>query len=496
MLAIEMRDITKTFPGVVANDKICFSVVENEIHCLLGENGTGKSTLMNILFGLHKADNGEILINGEKRNIKNTKEAFELGIGMVHQHFMLVNKMTVVENIIIGKEKNKLFIDLKKSRQEVIDLANKYNFKIDVDEKVENLSVGAKQRVEILKTLYRGANIIILDEPTAVLTPQEVGDLFKILRSLKADGKTIIFITHKLNETMELSDRITVLRKGRNIATLNKTETDAKELARLMVGRDVDLDIDRGSTKIGQTVIEIENLKLQEKAKQPINLYIKEGEILGIAGVEGNGQLELEEIIMGLRNAERGKIFFKGNEITNFDIKNRKKLGIGYIPSDRHKRAMVSSFSIKENYVLGYQDDKQFVKNGFLKERTIKEYADKMIEKFSIKVASFEHKIGTLSGGNQQKVILSREVSHNPSLIVASQPVRGLDIGAIEYVHNTLINLKKEGKAILLISAELSEVLQLSDRIAVMYEGEIVKTFNAGELTREQVGLYMAGERE
>ena len=496
MLAIEMKDITKTFPGVVANDKICFSVIENEIHCLLGENGTGKSTLMNILFGLHKADSGEILINGEKRNIKNTKEAFELGIGMVHQHFMLVNKMSVVENIIIGKEKSKLFIDIKKSRQEVIDLANKYNFKIDVDEKVENLSVGAKQRVEILKTLYRGANIIILDEPTAVLTPQEVEELFKILSSLKADGKTIVFITHKLNETMELSDRITVLRKGKNIATLNKTETDAKELARLMVGRDVDLDIDRGLTKIGQTVIEIEDLKLQEKAKNPINLYIKEGEILGIAGVEGNGQLELEEIIMGLRKAENGKISFKEKEITNFDIRNRKKLGIGYIPSDRHKRAMVSSFSIKENYVLGYQDDKQFIKNGFLKDKTIKEYAKEMIEKFSIKVASSDHRIGTLSGGNQQKVILSREVSHNPSLIVASQPVRGLDIGAIEYVHNTLINLKKEGKAILLISAELSEVLQLSDRVAVMYEGEIVKTFKSGELTREQVGLYMAGEKE
>ena len=496
MLAIEMKDITKTFPGVVANDKICFSVIENEIHCLLGENGTGKSTLMNILFGLHKADSGEILINGEKRNIKSTKEAFELGIGMVHQHFMLVNKMSVVENIIIGKEKTKLFIDIKKSRQEVIDLAEKYNFKIDVDEKIENLSVGAKQRVEILKTLYRGANIIILDEPTAVLTPQEVEELFKILTSLKADGKTIVFITHKLNETMELSDRITVLRKGKNIATLNKTETDAKELARLMVGRDVDLDIDRGSTKIGETVIEIENLKLQEKAKNPINLYIKEGEILGIAGVEGNGQLELEEIIMGLRKAESGKISFKEKDITSFDIRNRKKLGIGYIPSDRHKRAMVSSFSIKENYVLGYQDDKQFIKNGFLKDKTIKEYAKEMIEKFSIKVASSDHRIGTLSGGNQQKVILSREVSHNPSLIVASQPVRGLDIGAIEYVHNTLINLKKEGKAILLISAELSEVLQLSDRIAVMYEGEIVKTFKSGELTREQVGLYMAGERE
>lgn len=495
VLAIEMKNITKTFPGVVANDNICFEVIENEIHCLLGENGTGKSTLMNILFGLYHPDSGEIFINGKKSNIKNPKEAFDNGIGMVHQHFMLVNRMTVLENIILGKEHGGFFVDLKKAREEIIGLAKKYNFKIDVDEKVENLSVGVKQRVEILKTLYRGANIIILDEPTAVLTPQEVEELFKILRTLKNGGKTIVFITHKLNETMELSDRITVLRKGKKVTTLNKKETNPTELAKYMVGRDVIFEVDKGITKTGDTVLAVKNLRLTEKSKNGIDFEIKAGEIFGIAGVEGNGQLELEEILMGLRKSLGGEIFINGVEISNLNILKRKELGIGYIPSDRHKRAMVKNFSVKENFLLGYQDGKDFISKGFIKEKELRKHSQELIEKFTIKVPSHEHKIGNLSGGNQQKVILSREVSHDPCLIIASQPVRGLDIGAIEYIHNTLIKLRQQGKAILLISAELSEVLHLSDRVAVFYEGEIRATFSSGEMSREQVGLYMAGER-
>lgn len=495
MLAIEMKNITKTFPGVIANDNIDFDVIENEIHCLLGENGTGKSTLMNILFGLHHPDNGEIFIGGERSNIKNPKEAFDKGIGMVHQHFMLVERMTVLENIILGKEHGDVFVDYKRAREDIISLAKKYNFKLDVDELVENLSVGVKQRVEILKTLYRGANIIILDEPTAVLTPQEVEDLFKILRSLKSDGKTIVFITHKLNETMELSDRITVLRKGKKVTTLKKLETDPKELARYMVGRDVNFEVDKGITETGDTILEVKNLKLMDKAKGGISFEIKAGEIFGIAGVEGNGQLELEEILTGLRPSTEGEIFIKGEEISDLNISKRKEMGIGYIPSDRHKRAMVQSFSVKENYLLGYQDGNDFIKKGFIKEKILRNHSKELIEKFSVRVPSCEHNISTLSGGNQQKVILSREVSHAPSLIIASQPVRGLDIGAIEYIHNTLIELRKQGKAILLISAELSEVLHLSDRVAVFYEGEISATFKSGEVSREQVGLYMAGER-
>jgi ABC-type uncharacterized transport system ATPase subunit len=494
-LVIEMKNITKTFPGVKANDDITFEVEENEIHCLLGENGTGKSTLMNILFGLYKPDKGEIFINGEKSTISNPREAFHKGIGMVHQHFMLVNQMTVLENIILGKEHGNLFMDLKESRNIINELAGKYSFKIDLEEKVDNLSVGMKQRVEILKTLYRGADIIILDEPTAVLTPQEVEELFKILKSLKEDGKTIIFITHKLNETMELSDRITVLRKGRKVVTLAKTETSPAELAYYMVGRDVNFEVEKEEVKTGEAVLSIKGLKLLEKSQNKINLEVRAGEILGIAGVEGNGQLELEEIIMGLRKPLDGEVFIQNKNITKMSVRERRELGIGYIPSDRHKRAMVKEFSIKENYLLGYQDSEQFVRNKFVKYKVLNDYSRDMIEKFNIKVPGTEHTIGNLSGGNQQKVILSREVSHDPGLIIAAQPIRGLDIGAIEFIHNILLELRSQGKAILLISAELSEIMKLSDRIAVFYEGEINGLVKAGELEREEIGLLMAGER-
>lgn len=494
--AIEMNHITKSFGEVVANSDISFDVKTNEVHCLLGENGTGKTTLMNVLFGLHQADSGEVLINGKESQIKNPKDAFKSGIGMVHQHFMLVEQLTVLQNIILGKEQGKFFIDYKKARKTVEELVKKYNFKIDIDAKVSDLSVGIKQRVEIIKTLYRGADVIILDEPTAVLTPQEVSELFKILESLKKDGKTIIFITHKLNETMEISDRVTVLRKGKKVITTETSKVSPEILAKHMVGRDVKTVVNEENNHCqGKTSLEINNLKLLEKSDHKVSFSIKAGEIFGVAGVEGNGQLELEELLVGLREANPDStISLLGHDLKTLGIKERKDLGIGYIPSDRHKRAMVESFSIKENYLLGYQDLEKYTSSNFIKDAVLKSIAEKNISDFNIKLGTMTDPISSLSGGNQQKVILSREVSMGPDLIIAAQPVRGLDIGAIEFIHQTLINLKKQGKAILLISAELSEVMNMSDRYAVLYEGEFKVIAEKNQLTREQVGLLMAGE--
>lgn len=494
--AIEMNHITKTFGDVVANSDISFDVKTNEVHCLLGENGTGKTTLMNVLFGLHQADSGEVFINGKKSQIKNPKDAFKSGIGMVHQHFMLVEQLTVLQNIILGKEQGNFFIDYKKARKVVLDLVEKYNFKIDIDAKVSDLSVGIKQRVEIIKTLYRGADVIILDEPTAVLTPQEVSELFKILDSLKEDGKTIIFITHKLNETMEISDRVTVLRKGEKVITTETSKVSPEILAKHMVGRDVKTVVnDHIGENTGEVSLRVENLNLLEKSENDISFSIKAGEIFGIAGVEGNGQLELEEMLVGLRDVNPdSKISLLGNDLKELGIKERKDIGIGYIPSDRHKRAMVESFSIKENFLLGYQDLKQFSSSNFIKDAELKTVSENNINNFNIKLGTMNDAISSLSGGNQQKVILSREVNMNPDLIIAAQPVRGLDIGAIEFIHKTLIDLKNQGKAILLISAELSEVMNMSDRYAVLYEGEFKVVANKNDLTREQVGLLMAGE--
>lgn len=494
--AIEMNHITKTFGDVVANSDISFDVKTNEVHCLLGENGTGKTTLMNVLFGLHQADSGEVFINGKKSQIKNPKDAFKSGIGMVHQHFMLVEQLTVLQNIILGKEQGTFFIDYKKARKVVLDLVEKYNFKIDIDAKVSDLSVGIKQRVEIIKTLYRGADVIILDEPTAVLTPQEVSELFKILDSLKEDGKTIIFITHKLNETMEISDRVTVLRKGEKVITTETSKVSPEILAKHMVGRDVKTVVnDHIGENTGEVSLRVENLKLLEKSENGISFSIKAGEIFGIAGVEGNGQLELEEMLVGLRDVNPdSKISLLGNDLKELGIKERKDIGIGYIPSDRHKRAMVESFSIKENFLLGYQDLGQFSSSNFIKDAELKTVSENNINNFNIKLGTMNDAISSLSGGNQQKVILSREVNMNPDLIIAAQPVRGLDIGAIEFIHKTLIDLKNQGKAILLISAELSEVMNMSDRYAVLYEGEFKVVANKNDLTREQVGLLMAGE--
>lgn len=494
MEAIKMTGIVKCFGRVRANDGIDFAVNEQEIHCLLGENGTGKSTLMNILFGLYHQDEGEIFIHGKKAAISNPNDAYELGIGMVHQHFMLVNQLTVLENIIMGKEPGGLFLDRRKCEEQVSGLVDKFGFKIDLHEKVENLSVGMRQRVEILKTLYRGADIIILDEPTAVLTPQEVDELFKILRQLKKDGKTIVFITHKLNETMALSDRITVLRKGKVVYRCKTSETNEKDLAAKMVGRSVETVMTKKGQVKGDVVVQLKNVRLLKKAQDTVSLTIHAGEILGIAGVDGNGQQELESLIVGNKKMKEGSLIINGTEARKMSVKERKKLGIGYIPSDRHKNAMIADFSIAENFLLGYQDKPRYNSYGFINYANLQKDAQEQVERFETKLAGLDQPIGQLSGGNQQKIILGRETSHDPSFMLVAQPVRGLDIGAIEKVHRTLLELKEQGKAILLISAELSDIMNLSDRIAVLYEGRVSALFENGEYTKEEIGLFMTGK--
>lgn len=496
MDAIKMVGIVKCFGPVRANDGIDFTVKRQEIHCLLGENGTGKSTLMNILFGLYHPDAGEIYIHGEKAAIANPNDAYALGIGMVHQHFMLVNQLTVLENIILGNESGGFFLDRSRSLARVQELVERFGFKIDLQEKVVNLSVGMKQRVEILKTLYRGADIIILDEPTAVLTPQEVDELFKILRHLRENGKTIVFITHKLNETMSLSDRITVIRKGKVVFSCDTKATNEKELATQMVGRQVESIVANQTLSAGKVVLELKQVRLQEQARETVSLNVRAGEILGIAGVDGNGQQELEEMIVGMRKISEGSICIHGTEVQNRSIRERKSMGLGYIPSDRHKNAMIPGFSITENFLLGYQDINRYCRHGFLNYSSIEQDAKKQIQLFEIKTAGPDQHIGQLSGGNQQKVIFGREISHDPDLMLVAQPVRGLDIGAIERVHKTLMQLREQGKAILLISAELSEIMNLSDRIAVLYEGEVSALFENGAYTKEEIGLFMAGKKQ
>ncbi len=492
-VAIEMKNITKKFPGVIANDNINFNVEKGEIHSLLGENGAGKTTLMNVLFGLFEAEQGEIYLNGKNVNIEHPKQALQKGLGMVHQHFMLINRMSVLENIILGLEKT-INLNKKAHKKSIQELADKYDFAIDIEEKIENLSVGMKQRVEILKTLYRGAETIIFDEPTAVLTPGEVDELFNILNKLKEKGKTVIFITHKLNETMEIADRITVLRNGKRISTEKKEETTSKKLAKLMVGREIQFDVEMKNQSPGKNILNIDNLQLFSNSKDKVDLEVKEGEIVGVAGVEGNGQLELEEMIMSLRKIENGDIYLNGQAITHTSTKKLKDLGIGYIPSDRYNRAILENFSLKENILLGYHQQAQFNKNSFIKEKELKKHSEEIISNYDVRTPSSNQLLKNLSGGNQQKVVVGREVSQEPEFILASQPTRGLDVGAVEYIHNLLLDLRENYKGILLITADLNELIKLSDKIAVLYEGRIMDYSDKENFTREEIGLLMAGE--
>jgi len=497
--ALEMKNITKRFPLVLANDKVNFSVYKGEIHALVGENGAGKTTLMSILYGLYQADQGQFFINGNEVNIFNPRVAISLGIGMVHQHFMLIPPLTIAENVILGMEpkKNGIFIDIEKAVKEVEELSKKFGLKVDPRAKIENVSVGIEQRVEIIKILYRGAEILVMDEPTAVLTPQEVEELFEILKSLKNQGKTIIFITHKLNEVKAISDRITVMRKGKVVGVKNTEDTNQEEIANLMVGRKVILRVDKQPQPTGKVVLQIEKLNaLNNKglaALKNISFQIKEGEILGIAGVEGNGQTELVETITGLRRATGGKITLYNKDITNYSPRNIKEKKIAHIPEDRRQRGIISNYSVAENLILGSHYNPPYSKGLILNFTAINNHANKLIKEFDIRPPNRDNLLKSLSGGNQQKIIVAREFFGEPNLLIAAQPTRGLDVGSIEFVHRQLLNERDKGKAILLVSADLEEILSLSDRIAAIYEGKIVDILDAQKTNEKELGLLMTG---
>ncbi len=506
--AVEMRTITKAWPGVVANDHVNLKVRKGEIHALVGENGAGKSTLMNILYGMIRPDSGEILINGQTVSISGPRDAIHLGIGMVHQHFMLIPPLTVAENIVLGREPGGISspFNFRKARADILALSKQYSLPIEPDTRIESLSVGLQQRVEILKVLYRGADILIMDEPTGVLTPQETFELFSVLRGLVAQGKTIIFITHKLREVLELTDNITVLRRGKNAGTLVTRETNQTEIARMMVGREVLLRVNKTPARPGPVVLHVEGLQAQDdrglQILHGVSFDVHAGEILGIAGVEGNGQTELVEVLSGMRKATGGSVTITPSEagrvnttsnITNMDARGVRQAGMSHIPEDRRGSGLVLAESIEDNTILGRQRSHQFSWRGLvLMLRNIANWAKRLVAEFDIRTPSIEVPVRALSGGNQQKIIIAREFATDPVTLIAAQPTRGVDIGAIEFIHRRLIEQRDAGKAVLLISAELDEIRSLSDRIAVMYEGEIVDIVSP-DATEEQLGILMTG---
>ncbi|GGA62565.1 ABC transporter ATP-binding protein [Ornithinibacillus halotolerans] len=496
---IEMLNIRKEFPGIVANDNITIQLKKGEIHALLGENGAGKSTLMNVLFGLYQPEKGEIRVKGEPVKITNPNIANDLGIGMVHQHFMLVEPFTVTQNIILGKEpKTKIgSINLKKAEREIQELSDRYGLKVDPTAKIRDISVGMQQRVEILKTLYRGAEVLIFDEPTAVLTPQEITELLEIMRSLVREGKSIILITHKLKEIMEVSDRCTVIRKGKGIGTVNIADTNVDELASLMVGREVSFKTDKKPAEPKEAVLKINDLYVKDARKvnivKGLDLEVRAGEIVGIAGIDGNGQSELIEAITGLAKANGGQILLNNKDITNKSPRKVTESGVGHIPQDRHKYGLVLDYSIGENIVLQTYYQKPYSKNTILKPKEIFNKAEELIELYDVRTPSVYTLARALSGGNQQKAIIAREIDRSPDLLIAAQPTRGLDVGAIEFIHKKLIEERDKGKAVLLISFELDEILDVSDRIAVMFDGKIVANVKPEETDENELGLLMAG---
>lgn len=497
---IEMKNIRKEFPGVVANDDITLQVKKGEIHALLGENGAGKSTLMNILFGLYQQDRGEIYVRGKKQSITDANEANDLGIGMVHQHFMLVDKFTVTENIILGNEPTKgPSINRKKAEKEVAAISEQYGLSVDPRAKVEDISVGMQQRVEILKTLYRGADILIFDEPTAVLTPQEIEELLDIMKRLVGEGKSIILITHKLKEIIQAADRCTVIRRGKSIDTVNVAEADPDKLATMMVGREVNFSVDHQPGKPGEEMLAVRDLVIQDERKvsvvNQLNLHVRAGEILGVAGVDGNGQSELVEAITGLRKPQSGSVTVNGKDVTALSAKKIFDAGVGHIPEDRHKYGLVLDFSIGENMVLQSYDQKPFSSKGILKYTNIYKKAKTLIKEYDVRTPSELTPARALSGGNQQKAIVAREVDRSPGLLVAAQPTRGLDVGAIEFIHSKLVEERNRGKAVLLVSFELDEIFDLSDRIAVIYNGKIIAEVEPGQTNEQELGLLMAGRR-
>lgn len=497
-VAVEMRGIRKVFPGVVANDNVDLVVEEGEIHALIGENGAGKSTLMNVLFGLYHPEGGTIKIRGKEVQIRKNSDAIDLGIGMVHQKFKLVPSFTVAENITLGAEVCKgPFLDRKAIHDGVLEISKRFGLHVDPDARVQDLPVGVQQRVEILKALYRHADILILDEPTAVLTPQETRDLFGVVRSLVAEGKTVIFITHKLREVMEISDRVTAMRDGKMVGHTETKDTNPAELARMMVGREVLLRVDKPEATPGDVVLKIEDLEVFDdrniKAVRGFSLDVRAGEIVGIAGVEGNGQRELVDAIVGLRRAWSGRISVKGRDITTLSIRDRREAGISCVPEDRYVRGVALSASIEDNLIVGAYFKPPMGKGLFLDLDVIGQHAEEMIETFDVRTPGKDVPAFTLSGGNLQKVVLAREISANPDLLVVAQPTRGLDIGSIEFVHRRIVEARDKGAAVLLVSAELEEVMSLSDRIVVLFEGEIVGSIAGADATEEGLGLWMAG---
>ena len=500
---IEMLNITKKFPGIIANDNITLQLRKGEIHALLGENGAGKSTLMSVLFGLYQPEEGVIKKDGKVVKINNPNDANDLGIGMVHQHFKLVECFTVLDNIILGVEPNKLgFLQKAEARKKVVELSEKYGLQVDPDAKIEDITVGMQQRTEILKMLYRDNEILIFDEPTAVLTPQEIEELMQIMKNLKAEGKSILFISHKLNEIMEAADRCTVLRKGKYIGTVDISDTTKEELSRMMVGRNVNFHVEKGEAHVGEEILRIENMTVASKvhknnAVKNVSLSVHAGEIVCIAGIDGNGQSEFVYGLTGLEPLVSGRITLCGKDITKMPIRKRNILGMSHIPEDRHKHGLVLDYSLEYNMVLERYFEREFTNAaGFLRRKNIRKYADKLIDEYDVRSGEGPITIArSMSGGNQQKAIVAREIDKNPELLVAVQPTRGLDVGAIEFIHKQLVAQRDAGKAVLLISLELDEVMDVPDRILVMYEGEIVGELDPKTTTQEELGLYMAGAK-
>ncbi len=499
---IEMLGITKEFPGIKANDDITLQLRRGEIHALLGENGAGKSTLMSILFGIYSADSGKILKDGKEVKIHDPNDANDLGIGMVHQHFKLVDVFTVLDNIILGVEPNTLgFLRKKAAKKRVVELSKSYGLNVDPDALIEDITVGMQQRTEILKMLYRENDILIFDEPTAVLTPQEIADLMQIMKNLAAEGKSILFISHKLNEIMEVADRCTVLRKGKYVGTVNICDTTKEELSRMMVGHEVKFVVDKDEAKPEDIVLDIENLSVKSKlhklmAVNDVSFNVRKGEIVCIAGIDGNGQTELLQAITGLDKPESGTVTLCGTDVTKKSIRYKNTHGMSHIPEDRHKHGLVLDYTLEENIVLQRYFEPEFQKLGFIKFSNVREYSDKLIEKYDVRSGQgSQTQARSMSGGNQQKAIVARELDRRHELLVAAQPTRGMDVGAIERIHQQIVKSRDSGIGVLLISFELDEVMSVSDRILVMYKGEIVAELNPKEITVEELGLYMSGAK-
>ena len=500
--AIEMLGITKKFPGIIANDNITLQLRRGEIHALLGENGAGKSTLMSVLFGLYQPEEGTIKKDGKVVAIRNPNDATALGIGMVHQHFKLVECFTVLDNIIMGVEPNKFgFLQKKEAREKVMALSEKYGLHVDPDAKIEDITVGMQQRTEILKMLYRDNEILIFDEPTAVLTPQEIDELMDIMRSLAAEGKSILFISHKLAEIMAVSDRCTVLRKGKYIGTVDTKDTTMEALSSMMVGRDVNFHVAKEDRTPGDVILKVEDMTVasnmhKNNAVKHVSLEVRAGEIVCLAGIDGNGQTEFVYGLTGLEPLVSGKITLDGKDITHASIRQRSVDGMSHIPEDRHKHGLVLDYSLEDNIVLQRYFEPEFTSHGFLRRKNIRKYADHLIEQYDIRSGQGAITLArSMSGGNQQKAIVAREIDRSPQLLIAVQPTRGLDVGAIEYIHKQIVAARDAGKAVLLVSLELDEVLDMSDRILVMYEGEIVGQLDPKTTTAEEMGLYMAGAK-